>query len=156
MTNASGPAKKIQKICSMIIEHYKYEIFSLLVRVFTGLLFLFQGYDKVFNIGIKNCIQTFRNDYEKINLPYGLLRFVVVFTSYSELIGGGLLILGLFYTYSLIFLGLDLIIVAIAFGMVQPMWDTRHAFPRFLLIILNMFVLTHFYKLTLDHFFNLH
>ena len=65
------------------------------------------------------------------------------------------LILGFLYKYTLVFLGMDLIIVSIAFGMIQPMWDTKHAFPRFLLIVLNMFVLIQFDKFTLDHLFNI-
>ncbi len=139
----------------MIIDQNKYEIFSLIVRVFTGLLFLFQGYDKVFKVGIKGCVEAFKVDTYKLKIPDSLLTLVVIFTSFTEFFGGLFLILGFLYKYTLIFLGLDLIIVSIAFGLVQPMWDTKHAFPRFLLIILNMFVLIQFDKFTLDKLFKI-
>ena len=139
----------------MIIDQNKYEIFSLIVRVFTGLLFLFRGYDKVFKVGIKGCVEAFKVDTYKLKIPDSLLTMVVVFTSFTEFLGGAFLILGFLYKYTLIFLGLDLIIVSIAFGLVQPMWDTKHAFPRFLLIVLNMFVLIQFDKFTLDKLFKI-
>ncbi len=146
---------KLIEIYIMILDQNKYEIFSLLVRVFTGFLFLFQGYDKLFKIGIKECLRTFKNDSERLNVPNSLLWLVLGFTSFVEFVGGVFLIFGFLYTYTLVFLGIDLIIVAVAFGMVQPMWDTKHAFPRFLLIVLNMFVLIQFNKYTLDKLFNL-
>lgn len=136
------------------IDQNKYELFSLIIRVFTGLLFLFQGYDKLFKIGLKGCVETFYADSRKLNVPTPLLWIVVSFTSVAEFFGGVFLMIGLFYPYTLIALGIDLILVAVAFGLVQPMWDTRHAFPRFLLIILNMFVLIQFNKFTLDNLFN--
>jgi len=139
----------------MILDQNKYEIFSLIVRVFTGLLFLFQGYDKVFKVGIKGCVEAFKVETDKIRIPDFLLTAVIVFTSFTEFFGGMFLILGFLYKYTLVFLVMDLIIVSIAFGMIQPMWDTKHAFPRFLLIVLNMFVLIQFDKFTLDHLFNL-
>lgn len=137
------------------MEQNKYEIFSLLIRIFTGLLFLFQGYDKLFKVGLKGCVETFYNDSSKLKIPNSLLWMVVIYTSCAEFFGGLFLMFGFLYSYTLLALGVDLIIVAIAFGMIQPMWDTKHAFPRFLLIVLNMFVLIQFNKYSLDKLFNL-
>lgn len=136
------------------MEQNKYEIFSLVIRVFTGLLFLFQGYDKLFKVGLKGCVETFYTDSYKLKVPSFVLWIVVLYTTLAEFFGGLFLILGFLYSYTLVVLGVDLIFVAIAFGLIQPMWDTKHAFPRFLLIILNMFVLIQFNKYSLDKLFN--
>jgi putative oxidoreductase len=137
------------------MEQNKYELFSLVIRIFTGLLFLFQGYDKLFKVGLKECVEIFYNDSVKLRINKGLVWLVVIYTSCAEFFGGLFLVFGFLYGYSLLALGVDLIIVAIAFGVIQPMWDTKHAFPRFLLIILNMFVLIEFDKYSLDKLFNL-
>src|SRR4051812_21992818 len=85
----------------------------LFARVLLGLLFMIQGYDKVFSMGIKTVVQAIQPSYEKIRLPLFLIRFAAVFTSFSELIGGLLLIAGLFKFPVLILLGIDLLIVSI-------------------------------------------
>ena len=139
----------------IIMEHNKYELFSLVIRIFTGLLFLFQGYDKLFKVGLKGCFETFYNDSYKLKMPNFLLWIVVIYTTFAEFFGGLFLMFGFLYSYTLLVLGVDLIIVAVAFGILQPMWDTKHAFPRFLLIVLNMFVLIQFNKFSLDRLFNI-
>jgi len=137
------------------MDQNKYEIFSLVIRIFTGLLFLFQGYDKLFKVGLKACVETFYDDSNKLKIPNPILWLVVIYTTFAEFFGGLFLIFGFLYSFTLLALGIDLIFVAFAFGMIQPMWDTKHAFPRFLLIILNMFVLIQFDKYSLDKLFNL-
>ncbi len=108
-----------------LIQHH--EIVAVLIaRVFLGCLFFFQGYDAVFNIKIRNVIYTYQNTFASKGIP----KFVTVlgswFTSYSELICGFLLIIGLFKYYALYFLGMDVILASIAFGITTPMWDMRH------------------------------
>jgi uncharacterized membrane protein YphA (DoxX/SURF4 family) len=38
---------------------YKVQIAEFIIRVFTGILFLFQGYDKVFKVKISGVVNTF-------------------------------------------------------------------------------------------------
>jgi putative oxidoreductase len=127
---------------------------AFIARIFLGLLFFFQGYDAVFNVKIKNVIQAYEDAFASKGIP----RFLTVggawFTSSVEFIGGLLLILGLFQYYVLSLLGLDLILASIAFGISTPMWDTRHVFPRLLLLLLLLIIPTSWNAISLDNLFN--
>ena len=118
-----------------IISQYHYIAASLLARVFLGCLFFFQGYDAVFNVKIKHVIETFEDEFSRKGIPKFLTVLAAWFTSCTELIGGFLLIAGLFEYAALYLLGLNLVIAAIGFGINTPMWDPRHAFPRLALIL---------------------
>lgn len=104
-------------------------------RVFLGALFFFQGYDAIFNVKIKNVINAYADGFAGKGIP----RFVTVlgswFTSYAELIGGFLLLFGIFEYPALYLLSANLIIVSIAFSLAEPMWDMRFVFPRLVLLI---------------------
>jgi putative oxidoreductase len=113
---------------------YKYHILELVVRTFTGIIFVFQGYDKLFNLKIKGVAETFYYEAQKENVPRPLVNGISAFTSAAEFFGGVLLILGLFKILVLALLGLDIILVSIAFSFVEPVWNMRHVFPRLMLI----------------------
>ena len=66
----------------------------LIIRVVAGILFFFQAYDKIFKLGIKNVIYTFRQSLSETFLKGGLLSSVVYISSYLEMIGGAMLITG--------------------------------------------------------------
>lgn len=118
-----------------LVSQYHESVASFIARVFLGLLFFFQGYDAVFKIGIKNVIETYENSF----LERGIPKFFTIcgswFTSYAELIGGALLIFGLFEYYALYILGANLLIVNIAFGITNPMWDMKFVSPRLALLL---------------------
>jgi len=135
-----------------IINNYHEQIAVLVARIFLGFLFLFQGYDAVFNIKIKNVISTYENTFLNKGIPRFLTVMGAWFTSYSELICGFLLILGLFEYMSLYFLGINLIIASIAFGVNTPMWDTRFIFPRLILLLFLLAVPDGWNTLSLDNF----
>lgn len=115
---------------------------AFVARVFLGLLFFFQGYDAVFNVKIRNVIETYESSFANKGIP----RFLTVcgswFTSYVELVCGALLIFGLFEYPSLFLLGINLIVASIAFGITSPLWDMRFAFPR-LILVLFLLVIPH-------------
>ncbi|MCE3258832.1 MAG: DoxX family protein [Bacteroidetes bacterium] len=113
---------------------YKFYILEILVRTFTGVIFLFQGYDKLFNLKIKGVAETFYLEAQKEHVPRPFVTLIAGFTSATEFFGGLLLILGLFKTVVLALLGLDIVLVAIAFSFVEPVWNMRHVFPRLVLI----------------------
>lgn len=123
-----------------IINQYHYTVASLIARVFLGCLFFFQGYDAVFKVKIKNVIGTFEDAFSQKGIPKFLTVLAAWFTSCTELIGGILLIVGLFEYPALYLLGLNLIVAAIGFGINTPVWDTRHVFPRLALIIFLLVV----------------
>lgn len=118
-----------------IITPYHEIAAAFIARVFLGLLFFFQGYDAVFNVKVKNVIEAYENSFANKGIPRFLTVLGSWFTSYVELIGGALLILGLFEYPALFLLGINLIIASIAFGITSPVWDMRFAFPRLVLIL---------------------
>jgi len=110
-------------------------ILPLFLRLILGILFFFQGYDKVVRIGMRGVVDTFKDELGEIKLPKILLVSSAWFTSYSELIGGLFLILGFFKIPVLCILGLDMILVTAAFSLISPMWDMKYVFPRVFLLI---------------------
>ena len=124
---------------------------GLFIRVFTGILFLFQGYDKIFRLGLKEVFNTVSPSYKKAGLGDGSIRLFVTITSWIELTGGLLLILGLFKYVALYALGADLLIVALGMSIINPMWDLQHVFPRFILIIFLLIYPSTLDIITLDH-----
>lgn len=127
-----------------------------IARVFLGCLFLFQGYDAVFNIKLKNVIASFQVTFENKGIPKFLIASTSWFTSYTELVCGLFLIFGLFEYCALYLLGINLIIAAIGFGINTAMWDTRHVLPRMLLLLFLLIVPQSWNLLSLDHLiFNL-
>lgn len=109
-------------------------VLSFLLRVVLGILFFFQGYDKVFKVKIRGVGNYFQQELGSIKVPVFFIHFSAWFTSLAELICGALLILGLFKTYALYILGVDLILVAGAFSLIKPLWDMQHFFPRLILL----------------------
>jgi uncharacterized membrane protein YphA (DoxX/SURF4 family) len=134
-----------------VLESYHYALAITIARVFLGFLFLFQGYDALVKIGMKNVITIYHERFAKKGIPRSLTSLAALFTSYTELICGGLLIFGLFEITALYLLGLNLIIAGIGFGMNEPLWDTRHVFPRLALLILLLITPIEWHSFSLDH-----
>lgn len=136
-----------------IINQYHYIIAAFIARVFLGFLFFFQGYDAVFRVKIRNVIGVYEEDFSKKGIPRFLTFCATWFTTCTELICGALLILGLFECAALYLLGINLIIAAIGFGINTPMWDTRHVFPRLILILILLVIPQNWNTLSLDYLF---
>ena len=120
-----------------------------LVRIFLGILFFFQGYDKLFVIKINEVVNSFLQDAERRHIPLPLVAFISYLTSIIELLGGLMLIVGFYSNYAEVLLGFDLLLICLAFSMMKAMWDLRHVFPRLLLLVI-LFILpphTHFFSL---------
>lgn len=122
-----------------------FNIAEVFVRCFLGILFVFQGYDKLFVVKIKNVINAFHNEADRKHIPQFLLTFTSYFTSITEFIGGLLLITGLFHQFVPVVLAINLLIVAFAFSFLRPMWDMQHVFPRVILLTLTLLLSNYFY-----------
>ncbi|MCD6068989.1 MAG: hypothetical protein K0S33_3815 [Bacteroidetes bacterium] len=133
------------------ISQYHYVIAGLIARVFLGCLFFFQGYDAIFNIRIKNVTASFESNFYGKGIPRFFIVAAAWFSSYTELIGGLLLVLGLFQYAALYLLGVNLIIAAIGFGISDPLWNTRHVKPRLMLLLLLLIIPDAWNNLSLDH-----
>lgn len=134
---------------------YNETIAVLLIRVFLGLLFFWQGYDKVFNLKIKGVIETFKHPLIEKHFPAFLIPFAAYYTSYVELIGGFLLIIGLAKYIVLYLLGLDLLMVSLAFSIINPMWDLQQIFTRLLLITALLILPSQWDMVSIDYLISL-
>ncbi|MBS1764873.1 MAG: DoxX family protein [Bacteroidetes bacterium] len=112
----------------------------LLVRVLLGILFLFQGYEKIFKFKISGVESVYKSDLIKRGIPAFLIRPSIIISSWIEFVCGILLIPGLFTSYALMLLGLNLIGAAVAFSVVRAMWDMQYFFPRFLFLVFLLIV----------------
>lgn len=136
-----------------LIEQYHFVAAITIARVFLGFLFLFQGYDAVVKIGMKTAIDTYHERFVQKGMSRALTSLAAVFTSYSGLVCGVLLILGLFEFSALYLLGLNLVITGIGFGMNEPLWDTRNVFPRLILLLLLLITPLEWHSFSLDYLF---
>lgn len=134
-----------------ILHQYHSTAAVFLARTFLGMLFFYQGYDAVFKVKIHNVIDTYDDLFENKGVP----RFMTIagawYTSLSELIGGFLLIAGLFTDLALYLLGINILLASFAFGLNTPVWDTKHVWPRFVLILFLLIVPSAWNAWSFDH-----
>lgn len=134
------------------MNEYKIQIAELLVRSFAGILFLFQGYDKLFRIKIPGVIDVFTADADRYHVPHSLIKLMAYYTSIVEFFGGFFLLTGFLTSYALYALGLDLVLVGMAFSYMTPMWDMKYVFPRFVLVVALLVFPDHYQFFSMDHF----
>jgi uncharacterized membrane protein YphA (DoxX/SURF4 family) len=106
----------------------------LMIRLIAGILFFFQGYDKLFNVKVGNIVNTVSASLTYNSSLRSFLKPVVAISSGVEMIGGILLALGIFRDITLYALAGDLVFVALAFSSFKAMWDMGFYFPRLVLI----------------------
>ncbi len=107
----------------------------LTIRLLLGFLFFFQGYGKVFKFGVENVYNNFFKETYTSLLPDFLVYGTAYYTSYIELLGGFLLILGLKRDYALYALASVLVIVTFGHGLAEPIWDASHVLVRSVFLI---------------------
>ena len=129
------------------------QIATLFIRLLLGFIFLMQGFGKVFTWGVEKVYQmsffygTFKN-----LLPDFLIHTTAYYTSYVELIGGFLLVIGLKRDYALYALASVLVIVSFGHGLAEPIWDLSHLMPRAILLIALLILPKEWDKFSLDGF----
>jgi uncharacterized membrane protein YphA (DoxX/SURF4 family) len=134
--------------------NHKLEITESIIRIFAGILFFFQGYDKLFKVKISGVTNTFLDEAEHHHIHRPLLTVIAAYTSVVEFAGGIALLLGFFTHYALYLLGIDLLLAAFAFSLLQPMWDMKHLFPRFVLVIALLLLPDAWNKFSIDYLMN--
>lgn len=122
------------------MAEYAEVVAAFTARVFLGLLFFFQGYDKVFKLKITGVVRAFEQPYRQTRLPLFFLQAGAVLTSFIELVGGLMLILGIFKYAALYILAFDLLIATAALSLMNPMWDLKFSFPRLVLILFLLII----------------
>ncbi len=129
----------------MNLSLLNYHIAEFFARCFVAILFIFQGYDKLFIVKIKNVIGIFQTEATKKEIPKYLIVFISYFTSITEFFGGLLLLMGLFHQIVSVILAVNLLVVTIAFSVLKPVWDLQHVFPRFVILLLVILLSNYFY-----------
>lgn len=123
-----------------------------LLRLILGFIFMMQGYGKVFTWGMENVINAeFFNGTFKGMLPDFVIQATAYYTSYIELIGGLMLVLGLRVNYALYALGSVLVIVTFGHGLAEPIWNLSHVFPRTVLLVALLILPQEWDKISLDY-----
>ena len=112
----------------------------LFARALLGIIFMMQGYGKIFTYTVPKVYGMFFKDFEKTFLPKWLIWATAYYTSYVELICGFLLIIGLFRKYALYLLAIDLLVVSFGHGLLEPIWDLQHVMPRAILLLVILLV----------------
>lgn len=122
------------------------------VRVILGFIFLLQGFGKVYSWGVENVYKAdfFYGTFSDL-LPDFLIYSTAYYTSYVELIGGLLLVLGLRTNYALYALASVLIIVTFGHGLVEPVWDLSHVMYRTILLVTLLMLPKEWDTFSLDH-----
>ena len=125
----------------------------LILRLLLGFIFLMQGYGKVFNWGVENIYESAFLPYNEY-LPAFLLKLAAYYTSYIELIGGFLLVMGLFKKFTLYALGSVLVIVTFGHGLSEAIWDMQHVIYRAMLLIPLLLLPEEWDRFKIDYLFN--
>jgi uncharacterized membrane protein YphA (DoxX/SURF4 family) len=121
-------------------------------RALLGIIFMMQGYGKIFTYTVPKVYSMFFKDFEKTFIPKWLIWGTAYYTSYVEIICGFLLIIGLFRKYALYLLAIDLLVVSFGHGLLEPIWDLQHVMPRAILLITIMLVPQQWDRWNLDRF----
>lgn len=111
------------------------QIAVLTIRLLLGFIFLMQGFGKVFTFGIENVYKNFFATEKYEILPSFLTYATAYYTSYVELIGGLLLVIGFKRDYALYALASVLVIVTFGHGLAEPIWDLSHVMYRAILLV---------------------
>ena len=124
----------------------------LTIRMLLGFIFLMQGFGKVVTMGVE---QVYKADffYGTFNtlLPDFIIQATAYYTSYIELIGGLLLVIGFKTNYALYALSSVLIIVTFGHGLAQPIWDLSHVMFRAILLVALLLLPQEWDKFSLDN-----
>lgn len=129
------------------------QVALLTLRLLLGFIFLMQGYGKVFTWGVENVYQMAFATENYMTLPSWLLWVTAYYTSYVELVGGLLLVLGLGRTYTLYALASVLVIVSFGHGLAEPIWDLSHVFYRAAFLVPLLLFPPHWDRFSLDEQF---
>jgi uncharacterized membrane protein YphA (DoxX/SURF4 family) len=122
------------------------------VRLILGFIFLMQGFGKVFTWAVDNVYHMdFFYDAYKDLLPAPIILSTAYYTSYVELLGGFLVVVGLKRDYALYALASVLVIVTFGHGLSEPIWDLSHVMPRTILLVTLLLLPKEWDVISLDY-----
>lgn len=128
------------------------QIAVLTIRLLLGFIFLMQGFGKVFKFGVENVYNNFFATESYEILPSFLTYATAYYTSYVELIGGLLLVIGFKRDYALYALASVLVIVTFGHGLAEPIWDLSHVMYRAMLLVTLLILPQEWDRFSVDFF----
>ncbi len=129
-----------------------HSIASLTTRLLLGFIFLMQGYGKVFTWGVDKVYHSdFFYPVFKDLLPEFLIQGTAYYTSYVELIGGFMVLIGFKRDYALYALASVLVIVTFGHGLAEPIWDLSHVMYRTILLVTLLILPRDWDKYSVDY-----
>jgi len=126
----------------------------LFARALLGIIFMMQGYGKIFVYTVPKVYSMFFAPFQKTFLPNWVICGTAYYTSYVEMICGFLLIIGLFRQWALYLLAFDLLIVSYGHGLLEPIWDLQHVIPRAGLLLLILLLPKEWDRWNVDRLLN--
>lgn len=126
-----------------------------LARALLALLFIFQGYDKLFRIGPKEVTKSLYPSFQKFGISTNLMLTGIWLNAFIEFACGLFLLVGLLKYLSLTLLGVNMLVVSMGMSLVNPVWDMKLVFPRFLLLLFVLLFPDEYDLLSLSHFLKL-
>lgn len=110
----------------------------LLVRLILGILFFFQGYDKIFKLGINNVADAAITPVTEKIFGRTFFKILILVSSWTELVAGLMIAFGFQRDIGLLLLSADMLMTGLIFTLIKPMWDMQYYFPRLALLVLLM------------------
>lgn len=133
------------------MNHYlNLQFADLVLRTVTGILFIFQGYERAFKTGAAEIVSAFQTDLTRKIFPKSFLKFSVRLSAYIELVGGLMLLVGFQRDLALYMLSAEMVFVTIAFSLIRPMWDMQYFFPRFVFLIVLLLLPPEWDRFSID------
>ncbi|NIP60530.1 MAG: hypothetical protein GWM92_19305 [Gemmatimonadetes bacterium] len=125
---------------------------GLFARGLLGLLFGMLGWHKVFAMGpVEHARRFFVEGYAETWIPLWALWAVGAAIPFVELLGGGLVLVGLRFRAALALLALDLLVVTYGHMLAEPFFDvTTHVAPRGALVLLLLLLPARAHRWSLD------
>ena len=110
---------------------------AFIARWILGLMFFMAGVWRVFQLGpVEHARRFFVEPYAETILPAPLLWATGFAVPWVELIGGALLLVGLWRTRALIVLGMLLVVIVFGHTLVEPIYSfSQHVMPRLILLL---------------------
>lgn len=124
----------------------------LFARVVLGLLFFQGALWRVFDLGVvEHARRFFVTPYAETFLPEWSLWIAGVGVPFAELIGGALILLGLWRLVGLVLVGGVLVLVTFGHLVTEPIFSiSGHIFPRLVLVVFLLVVPTSWDRFSLD------
>lgn len=112
----------------------------LLVRLILGILFFFQGYDKIFKLGINNVADAAITPATEKIFGRSFFKILILVSSWTELVAGLMIAFGFQRDIGLLLLSADMLMTGLIFTLIKPMWDMQYYFPRLILLVMIMLI----------------